>query len=49
MMLYQDAPRHAWLAEGPALDLVVTMDDTTSEIDPTLLVEADGTNSTLQR
>ncbi len=33
MMLHQDAPRwHAWLAEGPPLDLVVTMDDATSEI-----------------
>jgi transposase len=26
MMLHQDASRHAWLAAGPPLDLVVTMD-----------------------
>ena len=30
MMLHQDASRHAWLAAGPPLDLVVTMDDATS-------------------
>ena len=27
MMLHQDASRHAWLSDRPALDLVVTMDD----------------------
>ncbi|MGE3917100.1 MAG: helix-turn-helix domain-containing protein [Hyphomicrobiaceae bacterium] len=32
MMLHQDASRGVWLAGRPALDLVVTMDDATSEI-----------------
>jgi hypothetical protein len=32
MMLHQDASRHAWLVQRPALDLVLTMDDATSEI-----------------
>jgi hypothetical protein len=32
MMLHQDASRFAWLKDGPELDLVVTMDDATSEI-----------------
>jgi transposase len=54
MMLHQslprtrsgDASRHAWLSDGPALDLVVTMDDATSEIYSALLVEEEGTAST---
>jgi transposase len=45
MMLHQDASRHAWLAEGPPLDLVVTMDDATSEIYSAFLVEEEGTAS----
>lgn len=48
MMLHQDASRHAWLAEGPALDLVVTMDDATSEIYSAFLVEEVGTGSTFR-
>ena len=32
MMLHQDGSRHGWLAGQPALDLIVTMDDATSEI-----------------
>ncbi len=39
MMLHQDASRHAWLAEGPPLDLVVTMDDATSELYSAFLAE----------
>jgi hypothetical protein len=46
MMLHQDASRHAWLSDGPALDLVVTMDDATSEIYSAFLVEEEGTDST---
>ena len=46
MMLHQDASRHAWLSDGPALDLVVTMDDATSEIYSAFLVEEEGTAST---
>ena len=48
MMLHQDASRHAWLSDGPALDLVVTMDDATSEIYSAFLVEEEGTDSTFQ-
>ena len=47
MMLHQDASRHAWLAR-PALDLVVTMDDATSEIYSAFLVEEEGTASTFR-
>jgi transposase len=32
MMLHQDGSRHAWLEGQPQLDLIVTMDDSTSEI-----------------
>jgi transposase len=46
MMLHQDASRHAWLSDGPALDLVVTMDDATNEIYSAFLVEEEGTAST---
>ena len=42
MMLHQDASRYTWLSDGPALDLVVTMDDATSEIYSAFLVEEEG-------
>lgn len=49
MMLHQDASRHRWI---PALDathdLVVTMDDATSEIYSAFLVEEEGTMSSFQ-
>ena len=45
MMLFQDGSRHAWLPEGPALDLVVTLDDATSRILSIVLVEEEGTAS----
>ena len=48
MMLHQDASKHAWLSVGPPLDLVVTMDDATSEIYSALLVEEEGTASTFR-
>ena len=48
MMLHQDASRHAWLAGGRPLDLVVTMDDATSEIYSAFLVEEEGTASTFR-
>jgi hypothetical protein len=32
MMLHQDGSRFAWLDGQPELDLIVTMDDATSEI-----------------
>lgn len=48
MMLHQDASREVWLAGLPALDLVVTMDDATSEITSAFLVEEEGTASTFR-
>ena len=48
MMLHQDASRHAWLSGGPPLDLVVTMDDATSEIYSAFLIEEEGTASTFR-
>lgn len=48
MMLHQDASRHAWLAERPPLDLVVTVDDATSEIYSAFLIEEEGTASTFR-
>jgi hypothetical protein len=48
MMLHQDGSREAWLERQPALDLIVTMDDATSEIYSAFLVEEEGTASTLR-
>lgn len=48
MMLHQDASKHVWLAGLGALDLVVTMDDATSEIYSMFLVEEEGTMSTFR-
>jgi transposase len=48
MMLHQDASPFAWLDGTPPLDLVVTMDDATSEIYSAFLVEEEGTVSTLR-
>jgi transposase len=48
MMLHQDGSRHAWLAGQPPLDLIITMDDATSEIYAGSLVEEEGTPSTFQ-
>jgi transposase len=48
MMLHQDASRFAWLADQEPLDLVVTLDDATSEIYSAFLVEEEGTFSTFQ-
>jgi hypothetical protein len=47
-MMHQDASRHGWLAEGPPLDLVVTMDDATSGIYSAFLIEEEGTGSTFR-
>ena len=43
MMLHQDGSRHEWLAGQAACDLIVTMDDATSEIYSAFLVEEEGT------
>jgi transposase len=48
MMLHQDGSRHAWLAGQPAMDLIVTLDDATSEIYSMFLVPEEGTASTLR-
>jgi len=48
MLLHQDGSRHAWIESRPALDLIVTLDDATSELYSMLLVEEEGTASTFR-
>lgn len=48
MMLHQDGSRHVWIEGLPPLDLIVTMDDATSEIYSAFLVEEEGTASTFR-
>jgi transposase len=48
MMLHQDGSKHAWFAGQPALDLVITMDDATSELYSAFLVDEEGTLSSLR-
>ncbi len=49
MMLHQDGSRHAWLPGcDQAFDLIVTMDDATSEIYSAFLVEEEGTQSSFR-
>ena len=48
MMVHQDGSRHEWLAGQPALDLIVTMDDATSEIYSAFFVDEEGTMSSLR-
>lgn len=49
MMLHQDASTHAWLpGDENRYDLVVTMDDATSEIYSLFLVDQEGTASSLR-
>jgi transposase len=48
MMLHQDGSRHAWLGGQPPMDLIVTMDDATSEIYSAFLVPEEGTASTFR-
>jgi len=48
MLLHQDAARHAWLAGRPSLDLVVTLDDATSNVYSAILVEEEGTASSFR-
>jgi transposase len=45
MMLHQDGSPHAWLNGRAPLDLIVTLDDATSEIYSAFLVEEEGTMS----
>ncbi len=48
MMLHQDGSREVWLQGQPMLDLIVTMDDATSEIYSAFLVAEEGTMSSFQ-
>ena len=48
MMLHQDGSKHAWLAGQPALDLIITMDDATSELYSAFLVDEEGTLSSFR-
>jgi len=49
MMLHQDGSRHLWLPGlGRQIDLIVTMDDATSELYSAFLVEEEGTWSSLR-
>jgi hypothetical protein len=48
MMLFQDGSTHAWLSQGPALDLIVTLDDATSAITSMFLCEQEGTASSFR-
>ena len=49
MMLHQDGSRHLWLpALERQIDLIVTMDDATSEIYSAFFVEEEGTASTFR-
>ena len=49
MMLHQDGSKHRWIPTlDYDLDLIVTLDDATSEITSGFLVEEEGTESTLQ-
>jgi hypothetical protein len=49
LMLHQDGSRHLWLpALGRQIDLIVTMDDASSELYSMFLVEEEGTWSTFQ-
>src|SRR5438034_886902 len=48
MLLHQDGSRHPWIEGLPAMDLIVTLDDATTEIYSMLLVEEEGTASTFQ-
>jgi hypothetical protein len=48
MLLHQDGSRHVWIEGLSAMDLIVTMDDATSEVYSMLLVEEEGTASTFQ-
>jgi transposase len=48
MMLHIDASEHRWFADGRKYELIVIMDDATSEIYYAQLVEAESTRSIMQ-
>src|SRR5215831_18714829 len=47
-MLHQDGSRHIWIEGRPPMDLIVTLDDATSEVYSMILVAEEGTASTLR-
>lgn len=48
MLLHQDGSRHDWLGTGALCDLIVTLDDATSEIYSAFLVNEEGTMSSFE-
>jgi len=48
MMLHQDGSTHEWLEGRAKLDLIVTMDDATSEVYSAFLVDEEGTKSSFR-
>ena len=48
MMVHQDGSRHEWVPGQPPLDLIVTMDDATSEIYSAFFVDEEGTMSSFR-
>ena len=48
MMLHQDGSSHGWLAGHDAIDLIVSMDDATSEVYSAFLVAEEGTASSFR-
>jgi transposase len=48
MMLHQDGSTHEWFEGQPKLDLIVTMDDATSEVYSAFLVDEEGTMSSFR-
>ena len=48
MMLHQDGSPHVWLQGRPPLDLIVTLDDASSEIYSAFLVPEEGTASSFR-
>jgi transposase len=48
MMLFQDGSTHEWLIGQPPLDLIVTLDDATSEVYSMFLIDQEGTDSTFR-
>lgn len=48
MLVFQDGSQHAWLPDGPPLDLIATLDDATSQVLSLFLVEQEGTASSFR-
>jgi len=46
MLIHQDGSSHDWLGTGGFIDLIVTMDDATSEVYSAFLTDEEGTHST---